>query len=107
MKTIRALGKNEEGSALLVGVCCITMLLGFLGLAMDVGNLVYTKTRMQDAVDAAAYGGGLNLPSTSSATTQATSILHSNDFPVGRPQRETLPRTPPAIPAASRKLTSV
>ena len=57
------------------------MLLGFLGLAMDVGNLVYTKTRMQNAVDAAAYAGGLNLPSTSDATTQATSILHSNGFP--------------------------
>ena len=81
MKIIRRLGKNEEGSALVVGILCITVLLGFLGLAMDVGNLVYTKTRMQNAVDAAAYAGGLKLPSHSDATTQATSILHSNGFP--------------------------
>ena len=81
MKIIRRLGKDEEGSALVVGIFSLTVLLGFLGLAMDVGNLVYTKTRMQNAVDAAAYAGGLNLPSTSSATTQATSILHSNGFP--------------------------
>ena len=81
MKIIRRLGKDEEGSALVVGIFSLTVLLGFLGLAMDVGNLVYTKTRMQNAVDAAAYAGGLSLPSTSSATTQATSILHSNGFP--------------------------
>ena len=81
MKIIRRLGKNEEGSALVVGIFSLTVLLGFLGLAMDVGNLVYTKTMMQNAVDAAAYAGGLNLPSTSDATAQATSIVHSNGFP--------------------------
>ena len=81
MKIIRRLGKDEEGSALVVGIFSLTVLLGFLGLAMDVGNLVYTKTTMQNAVDAAAYAGGLNLPSTSDATTKATSILQSNGFP--------------------------
>ncbi len=81
MKMIRPLGKNEEGSALVVGLLCITMLLGFLGLAMDIGNLVYTKTMMQNAVDAAAYAGGLNLPNTADATAQATSIVHRNGFP--------------------------
>ena len=81
MQIIGSFGKNEEGSALVVGIFCITILLGFLGLAVDVGNLVYTKTKMQNAVDAAAYAGGLNLPNTSSATTQATGILHSNGFP--------------------------
>jgi cytoskeletal protein CcmA (bactofilin family) len=82
MKTFR---KNEAGSALVVGIFSLTTLLAILGLAMDVGNLVYTKTVMQNAVDAAAYAGGLAYDGTqnsySAATTAANNFLHKNGFP--------------------------
>jgi cytoskeletal protein CcmA (bactofilin family)/Flp pilus assembly protein TadG len=90
VKNIKHLWKNEEGSVLVVGIFSLALLLGFLGLAMDIGNLVYTKTRMQNAVDAAAYAGALTFngnavpPSSAdqtAATTQANTILQSNGFP--------------------------
>jgi cytoskeletal protein CcmA (bactofilin family)/Flp pilus assembly protein TadG len=85
LKAMKTFWKNEEGSVLVVGIFSITMLLAFLGLAMDVGNLVYTKTLMQNAVDAAAYAGGLayygNNASQNQAKTTATTFLHNNGFP--------------------------
>jgi len=80
MKLIKHFGKKEEGSVLVVGIFSITTMLAFLGLALDVGNLVYTKTLMQNAVDAAACAGSLALPSTDTATTTATTFLHNNGF---------------------------
>jgi len=80
-------GKRQEGAVAVIVAVMLTVLLGFVGLAMDVGNLVSTKTRMQNAVDAAAYAGGLKLTSNpptdtdqTNATNQANSILQSNGF---------------------------
>ena len=81
MKLIKRLGKNEEGSAAVIGIFSLTTLLAFLGLAMDVGNLVYTKTRMQNAVDAGACAGALALTNQTTATTQATTFVQNNGFP--------------------------
>lgn len=82
--------KGQEGSvAVTVGISLV-VLLGFMGLALDVGSIVATKTKMQSAVDAAAYAGALMFTSNSippsitdqtNATTQANTILHSNGFP--------------------------
>jgi len=82
---IKKLRKNQEGSvAVLVGVM-LSVLIGFLGLALDVGNLVVVKTQMQNAVDAAVCAGCLQLSvpiptGQSQATTEANSILAANNF---------------------------
>jgi Flp pilus assembly protein TadG len=82
---IKKLRKNQEGSvAVLVGIM-LPFLIGFLGLALDVGNLVVVKTQMQNAVDAAVCAGCLQLAvpiptGQAQATTEANSILTANNF---------------------------
>lgn len=53
MKTLR----NEDGQALVISLLCLTILLGFVGLAADVGTLFYTKRQLQTAADSAALAG--------------------------------------------------
>ena len=82
---IKKLRKNQEGSvAVLVGVM-LSVLIGFLGLALDVGNLVIVRTQMQNAVDAAVCAGCLQLSvpiptGQAQATTEANSLLTANNF---------------------------
>jgi cytoskeletal protein CcmA (bactofilin family) len=77
---IKKLRKNQEGSvAVLVGIL-LPVLAGFLGMALDVAHLVVVRTQMQNAVDAAVCAGGLQLPNSASATTQANSLITSNGF---------------------------
>jgi len=82
--------KNQEGAVAVVVGILIVAILGFVGLALDVGNLMVTKTRMQNAVDAAAPAGALQFssmtvpPSASDQTkanSEANTILQSNGFP--------------------------
>ncbi len=66
--------------AVLVGVM-LPVLVGFLGLALDMANLVFVKTTMQNAVDAAVCAGCVKLSlSQAQATTEANSILTANNF---------------------------
>ena len=82
---IKKLRKNQEGSvAVLVGVM-LPVLAGFLGLALDMANLVVVRTRMQNAVDAAVCAGCLQLSlpipaGQTQAKTEANSILTANNF---------------------------
>jgi len=78
---IKKLRKNQEGSvAVLIGLM-LPVLVGFLGLALDLGNLVVVRTQMQNAVDAAACGGALQLQSSQAlATSEANALIISNKF---------------------------
>jgi Flp pilus assembly protein TadG/cytoskeletal protein CcmA (bactofilin family) len=82
---IKELRKNQKGSvAAMVGVM-LPVLAGFLGLALDVGNLVVIRTQMQNAVDSAVCAGcmQLSLPIPTGqalATTEAKAILTANNF---------------------------
>jgi len=82
---IKRLRKNQKGSvAVMVGVM-LPVLVGFLGLALDVGNLVIVRTQMQNAVDAAVCAGSLQLSlpiptGQAQATTEANAILTANNF---------------------------
>ena len=46
--------RNEEGQTLVLTALCGSVLLGFLGLALDVGLLFHTRRALQTAADAAA-----------------------------------------------------
>ena len=46
--------RQEEGQTLVLTALCMTAMLGFLALAIDVGVLFHSKRSMQTAADAAA-----------------------------------------------------
>jgi Flp pilus assembly protein TadG len=80
--------QDQKGAVSIVIGLMLAVLLGFVGLALDLGNVVLTKSKMQNAVDAAACAGALKLmhnpPSAldqSDAAAQANAILHANGFP--------------------------
>jgi Flp pilus assembly protein TadG len=81
--------KNQEGAVAVVMGIMIVAIMGFVGLALDLGYLMVTKTKMQNAVDAAAAAGALQFssitvpPSASDQTkanSEANTILQSNGF---------------------------
>ena len=49
-----------------------------VGLSVDIGNLVFTRTDLQKTADAAALAGGQNLPSTGTASSNAISYVTKN-----------------------------
>jgi hypothetical protein len=53
--------KNQSGQTLVSTVLALTVLLGFGGLAIDMGALRYEKRLQQTAADAAAVAGASNL----------------------------------------------
>jgi len=72
--------KSQKGAAAVIVALTLTVLMGFAGFALDIGNLYNVKTKMQNAVDAAVCAGGLELPNTSQATAQAKSLITANNF---------------------------
>ncbi len=53
--------RDESGQVLATTLCCMTVLLGALGLAVDVGVLFHARRNMQTAADAAAMAGATEL----------------------------------------------
>lgn len=54
---IRNAGSDESGQVLVLTAICMTVLVGFLACAMDVGMLLYQKRLAQTAADCAAMAG--------------------------------------------------
>src|SRR5665213_2390404 len=61
--------KNESGQMLVLVALSMTVLLGFLALAVDVGLLFRSKRNMQIAADAAAVAGALDYKYNGNVTT--------------------------------------
>ena len=72
--------RNQKGGVAVIVALMLPVLLGFIGLAFDIGNLYCIRTQMQNAVDAAVCGGGLKLPDQGQATTQANLFITNNKF---------------------------
>ncbi len=53
--------REEKGQALIVVALAFTCIMGFVGLAVDVGGLLHDKREIQVAADAAAIAGALHL----------------------------------------------
>jgi len=60
--------KNEKGQVMIIVVVVLTVLLGFTALTVDGGTGYVAKSKLQNAVDAAALAGAQQLPNN---TTQA------------------------------------
>jgi len=54
--------RSRKGSASTMVVLLLPVLLGMAGIAIDMGNMYMTHTRLQAAVDAGALAGSLELP---------------------------------------------
>lgn len=53
--------RNDGGQALVIAVLSMMVLMGFLGLAIDVGNLRSAERKLQETADAAALAGALEI----------------------------------------------
>ncbi|RWU04625.1 MULTISPECIES: VWA domain-containing protein [unclassified Pseudodesulfovibrio] len=54
--------KSRKGTASILIVVLLPVLLGFVGIAIDMGNIYMTHTKLQASVDAGALAGSLELP---------------------------------------------
>lgn len=77
---------SEDGQVIVVVLLCSVVLVGFMALAIDVGQLLYTKRQLQTAADAAALAGALeikpcnNTPNCTAMQTAAQAALTENGF---------------------------
>ncbi len=71
--------KSENGSAIIIFALCMTVLLGSCALVIDFGRVVYRKTVISNAADAAALAGAQELIfDKDNAETVAKSYLEAN-----------------------------
>jgi hypothetical protein len=86
MSGIKRLLHDERGMAMMMTVLAMSVLLGFMGLAVDVGTLFHVKRELQTAADAAAVAGTLEYLYTndsSKAITYADNASAANGFTNG------------------------
>jgi Putative Flp pilus-assembly TadE/G-like len=74
----RRRGRRESGFVLIVTSLAIVMLLGFLGMAIDVGFLQFQKRRIQSAADGAAQGGAFEVMAHSPDATIVSSAKYDS-----------------------------
>ncbi|MGA8475621.1 MAG: pilus assembly protein TadG-related protein [Candidatus Cybelea sp.] len=93
--------RGESGQVLPLIALCMASLMGFGGMAVDVGYWRYQQREQQSATDAAALGGAQQLlfsgcPNVSAATTAAQNDASSGGFPNGGNVAVNVSNPPPA-----------
>ena len=78
MRWIHRWFDKERGQALIIFAAGLVALCGLVGMAVDVGQVVYTRTDLQKVADAAALAGAQDLPNASTATASAGGYVSSN-----------------------------
>ena len=58
---MKKLLKDESGQVVIFTVLCMTVLLGLVAFAADVGTLLYAKRTIQSAADSAAIAGAAEI----------------------------------------------
>jgi Flp pilus assembly protein TadG len=66
---------EESAQTIVVAAICLMALIGFVGLAIDVGHLRYEQRRLQIAADSAALAAGLELQTCVTANTTNCSAM--------------------------------
>jgi Flp pilus assembly protein TadG len=70
---------NEDGQALILFTAGLVLFCGLVGMSIDVGQIVFTRTDVQKIADASALAGSQDLPgSTTNATTSADQYASKN-----------------------------
>ncbi|HKL42545.1 MAG TPA: pilus assembly protein TadG-related protein [Clostridia bacterium] len=70
---------NEKGSVTILFVLIITIIIGFVGLAVDFGHAVLEDVKLSNAIDAATLAAAQDLDDVSKATLTAQEYLHKNN----------------------------
>jgi hypothetical protein len=73
---------DERGQALVISILAMTVLIGFVALASDIGVMLHEKRLLQTAADAAAIAGAVELPY-GDWNAAATSAATTNGFTAG------------------------
>ena len=71
---------REEGQQIILVSLMLPILLVFVGLVIDVGNVYFHRRTAQNAADAAAVAGSVQLPDQNSARTIALTYAHKNGY---------------------------
>ena len=86
---------GERGQILPLVAICLVVLMGFAGMAVDVGYLQYEKHQQQNATDAAALAGAQELLAGGSITTAAQKDSAQNGFTNGTNGTQVVAYNPP------------
>jgi Flp pilus assembly protein TadG len=87
--------RSEEGQAIVLTAVCLTALLGFMALALDIGLIFRAKRNLQIAADAAATAGALDLSHGLDYSNGATLSLAKNTEVGLEPATFTVLASPP------------
>jgi Flp pilus assembly protein TadG len=79
----RRLGEDECGAVIVMLALMIVAMIGLAALAVDLGNLVYSQTRLQAVTDLAAQAGATVLTCSNCATDSAISTANSYSGKLG------------------------
>ena len=74
----RQVARDECGQTLVMFALSSVALIGFVAMSVDVGRLVWARTQMQSAVDAAALAAAQSLPDKEEAYNQAQDYFDTN-----------------------------
>lgn len=61
VRRMRALAREDEGTALVLVALALVVLLGFAAVTVDLGMMYLTKSRLQNALDGAVLAGAIKL----------------------------------------------
>ncbi len=71
--------RGDSGQVLPLIAICLTVIMGFAGMSVDVGYLEYHQRQQQSAADAAAVGGAQQLIYSNCANSGAATTAADND----------------------------
>jgi Flp pilus assembly protein TadG len=74
----RLLTGNNKGQVLPILALLLVVILGIIGLAVDLGRIYVEKTKLSRALDSAALAGTVELPDTTLAESEARKYLEFN-----------------------------
>jgi len=76
--------QKQEGTVAIIVAICLTLLVGMLGLVLDLGHLYVAKTELQNAADSASLSGAKELngrvTGITSAVTRAIEAAGKNNY---------------------------
>lgn len=75
--------KNESGQAMIIFALAFVVVCGMTALALDVGKLAMRKSDLQNAADAAALAGAIDLPAAATARNTAMEYAEENGIAEG------------------------
>lgn len=77
-RAVAAVHRGEQGQVLYMFIAGLVVLLGLVGMSVDLGMMVFTRTDLQKAADAAAFAASQDLPNTGAAETAAEEYVALN-----------------------------